>query len=96
MQTHETIVILLALFESGVVMASTDSLETCDKSGQSCTESTLTAILLGGTGATGKEVLKELNSRVEISKIIFITRRPVEFPDMPKVRNKYLSFMFIQ
>ena len=47
----------------------------------------LTAILIGGTGATGKEVLKELNATELISKIIFISRRALEFPDQPKVRN---------
>ena len=47
----------------------------------------LTAILIGGTGATGKEVLKELNATDLISKIIFISRRALEFPDQPKVRN---------
>ena len=47
----------------------------------------LTAILIGGTGATGKEVLKELNATESITKIIFISRRALEFPDQPKVRN---------
>ena len=48
--------------------------------------STLTALLIGGTGATGKEVLKELNKSELISKIIFISRRALTFPDQPKVR----------
>ena len=47
----------------------------------------LTAILIGGTGATGKEVLKELNATELISKIIFISRRTLEFPEQPKVRS---------
>ena len=47
----------------------------------------LTAILIGGTGATGKEVLKELNATELITKIIFISRRALEFPDQPKVKN---------
>ena len=47
----------------------------------------LTAILIGGTGATGKEVLKELNAADLVSKIIFISRRALEFPEQPKVRN---------
>ena len=60
----------------------------------------LTAILIGGTGATGKEVLKELNATELISKIIFISRRALEFPDQPKVRNlievlyRYRSFWY--
>ena len=48
--------------------------------------SQLTALLIGGTGATGKEVLKELNKSELISKIIFISRRALKFPDQPKVR----------
>ena len=47
----------------------------------------LTAILIGGTGATGKEVLKVLNATELITKIIFISRRALEFPDQPKVTN---------
>ena len=46
---------------------------------------TLTALLIGGTGATGKEVLKELTKSDLISKIIFISRRAMEFPDEAKV-----------
>ena len=53
----------------------------------------LTAILIGGTGATGKEVLTELNASELISKIIFITRRALEFPDQPKVKNSVESFL---
>ena len=45
----------------------------------------VTAVLIGGTGATGKEVLKELSASDLISKIIFISRRALEFPDQPKV-----------
>ena len=45
----------------------------------------LTALLIGGTGATGKEVLKELNKNELVSKIVFIARRALEFPDQPKV-----------
>ena len=45
----------------------------------------LTALLIGGTGATGKEVLKELTKNDLVSKIIFISRRALEFPDEPKV-----------
>ena len=48
----------------------------------------LTALLIGGTGATGKEVLKELNKSDLISKIIFISRRALEFPDQPKVQPR--------
>ena len=52
---------------------------------QKCPESGITALLLGGSGATGKHVLKELNAKDEISKIVFISRRDLEFIDMPKV-----------
>ena len=45
----------------------------------------LTALLIGGTGASGKEVLKELTKSDLISKIIFISRRAMEFADQPKV-----------
>ena len=67
----------------GVVV--NDGSEFCEDSSQNCARSQLTAILLGGTGATGREVLKELNSNDQISKIIFISRRPIAFTDMPKV-----------
>ena len=51
--------------------------------------SQLTALLIGGTGATGKEVLKELAKNDLISKIVFISRRALEFPDKPKVSVKF-------
>ena len=50
----------------------------------------VTAVLIGGTGATGKEVLKELSASDLISKIIFISRRALEFPDQPKVICKLI------
>ena len=53
----------------------------------------ITALLIGGTGATGKEVLKELNANDLVSKIIFISRRALEFPDQPKVRIHFPSLM---
>ena len=74
--------LLLVNFDMGTNEATP---EVCDKPNQDCTEKQLTAILLGGTGATGRKVLNELNSSDKITKIIFITRRPLEFPDMPKV-----------
>ena len=60
-------------------------LDSCDRSTHKCPESGITALILGGSGATGKHVLKELNARQEISKIIFISRRDLEITDMPKV-----------
>ena len=68
--------------------------EFCNDAGQDC-EKTFTAILLGGTGATGRELLNELNANGRISKIIFITRRPIQFPDKPKVRKKYLDYSVV-
>ena len=53
----------------------------------------LTAMLIGGTGATGKEVLKELNKSELISKIIFISRRALEFPDQPKVCIRTFTYV---
>ena len=50
----------------------------------------VTAVLIGGTGATGKEVLRELSASDLISKIIFISRRALEFPDQPKVISKLI------
>ena len=51
----------------------------------------LSALLIGGTGATGKEVLKELSKNELISKIFFISRRAVQFPDHPKVSVRAAS-----
>ena len=69
-------------------VSSENSLNVCDKSTQKCPNSGLVALILGGTGATGKHVLEELNSSDKVSKIIFISRRNIEFPDMPKVKSK--------
>ena len=57
---------------------------------------TFTALLIGGTGATGKEVFKELTKSDLISKIIFISRRAMEFPDEAKVtfRKNYKLLKF--
>ena len=55
----------------------------------------ITALLIGGTGATGKEVLKELNANDLVSKIIFISRRALEFPDQPKVRIHLPSLIWV-
>ena len=76
-----------------------NELDVGDKSSQKCPEYRLTALLLGGTGATGKHVLKELHASDQISKITFITRRHIEFPDMPKVflvhQNLFSPIRFI-
>ena len=50
----------------------------------------LTALLIGGTGATGKEVLKELNKCDLISKVVFISRRALELADQPKVSLNHI------
>ena len=50
----------------------------------------LTALLIGGTGATGKEVLKELNKCDIISKVVFISRRALELTDQPKVSSIHI------
>ena len=50
----------------------------------------LTALLIGGTGATGKEVLKELNKCDLISKVVFISRRALELTDQPKVSSIHI------
>ena len=81
---------IFLLFLVNFIMGSNEVPEVCEKSNLDCVEKQLTAILLGGTGATGKEVLSELNSSDRITKIIFITRRQLEFPDMPKVNNHLL------
>ena len=73
-------------------MGVSSELEFCEDSTLDCLNSHLTAILLGGTGATGREVLKELNANNRVSKIVFITRRPIEIPDMPKVKHYILLF----
>ena len=52
--------------------------------------SQLTALLIGGTGATGKEVLKELNKCDLISKVVFISRRALELTDQPKVSSNHI------
>ena len=41
------------------------------------------ALVLGGTGATGKHVIKELRENEQISKIKMINRRQVDLPEGP-------------
>ena len=41
------------------------------------------ALVLGGTGATGKHVIKELRENEQISKIKMLNRRQVELPEGP-------------
>ena len=77
-------IILLHVLVHNVI--SDNESDACDRSTQKCPESGITALLLGGSGATGKHVLKELNARHEISKIMFISRRNLDIPDMPKVQ----------
>ena len=41
------------------------------------------ALVFGGTGATGKHVIKELRENEQISKIKMINRRQVDLPEGP-------------
>ena len=41
------------------------------------------ALVLGGTGATGKHVIKELRENEQISKIKMVNRRQVDLPEGP-------------
>ena len=51
--------------------------------------SNLTALLLGATGETGKEVLKHLKNEPAFSKIILVGRRVMESEkDNPRVGNQ--------
>ena len=83
--TQFVFIILLMKF---YVVSPENNLDVCDRSTQKCPDSGLVALILGGTGATGKHVLEELNSSNKVSKIIFISRRDIEFPDMHKVKSK--------
>ena len=49
-------------------------------------EMTKVVLLLGGSGETGKQVLKELNANPMVSRIILVGRRLLEVDDQPKVR----------
>ena len=82
-------IILLHVLVHNVI--SDNESDACDRLTQKCPESGITALLLGGSGATGKHVLKELNTRHEISRIIFISRRDIEFPDISKVRLNIMN-----
>ena len=42
-----------------------------------------TALVLGGTGATGKQVIKELRENEQVSKIKMVNRRQVELEEGP-------------
>ena len=47
-----------------------------------------TALLLGGTGATGKHVFEELKASEKIGKVIFLSRRDIQADvDNSKVRG---------
>jgi uncharacterized protein YbjT (DUF2867 family) len=50
-----------------------------------------TAVVIGATGVVGREVVKELASRDEISEIITFTRRNYDF-ESPKVINYVIDF----
>lgn len=50
-----------------------------------------TAIVLGATGLVGAEVVKHLDSLEAITKIIAITRRPVEYSSS-KIENQVIEF----
>ena len=52
---------------------------------------TKVALLLGGSGETGKVVLKELNANPMVSRIILVGRRLLEVDDQPKVRIYHTS-----
>ena len=82
-----TQLISIIIFIQFYVVSPENNLDVCDRSTQKCPDSGLVALILGGTGATGKHVLEELNSSNKVSKIIFISRRDIEFPDMPKVKS---------
>lgn len=50
-----------------------------------------TAIVIGATGVVGREVVKELSAKDEVSEIITLTRREYNF-DSPKVINYVVNF----
>ena len=50
-----------------------------------------TALLLGGTGATGKQVFEELKASQAVGKIIFVTRRDMK----PAEENSKVSSGFL-
>jgi len=53
------------------------------------------ALVLGGTGESGKRVLDELRISDLISKIVMINRRQVELPEGPgieKIEQKICRF----
>lgn len=45
------------------------------------------ALVLGGTGETGKRVVEQLRINDLISKVVMITRRQVELPDGPGIEK---------
>lgn len=55
-------------------------------------EMTKVALLLGGSGETGKQVLKQLNMNPLVSRIILVGRRLLEVDDQPKVDQKVVDF----
>ena len=50
-----------------------------------------TAIVIGATGVVGREVVKELSAKDEVSEIITLTRREYDFGS-PKVINYVVNF----
>jgi len=56
---------------------------------------TKSALVLGGTGATGKSVVEELRKSDLVDKIVMITRRTIEIPDGPgkdKIEQRLVDF----
>ena len=49
------------------------------------------AVVIGATGVVGREVVKELTQRSEISEVVTFTRRKVDF-ESPKVINYVIVF----
>ncbi|XP_071527372.1 oxidoreductase HTATIP2-like isoform X2 [Panulirus ornatus] len=51
----------------------------------------ITALVLGGSGEIGKQLVRELISNASFSRILLVTRRPIE-ADCEKVEQKIVDF----